>query len=86
MKLNTINFIKNNQKRLDVECEAPKDHPTCFHELIKKTSEKYNQKVVILIDESKEMMHISNLHFSQESLSFPKLLFLVDLTILKILV
>jgi len=51
LKLNTINFIKNNQERLGVVCEAPKEHPTCFNELIKKASEKYNQKVVILIDE-----------------------------------
>ena len=51
LKLNTINFITQNQKRLGVACEAPKDHPSCFYELITKTSEKYNQKVVILIDE-----------------------------------
>jgi hypothetical protein len=51
LKLNTINFIKNNQERLGIECEAPKEHPTCFNELIRKTHQKYNQKVVILIDE-----------------------------------
>ena len=51
LKLNTINFIRNNQERLGVSCEAPKEHPSCFNELIQNTSKKYNQKVVILIDE-----------------------------------
>ena len=42
--------LKNNQKRLDVKCEE-EDYAVCFWELIQNTYEKYNKKVVVLIDE-----------------------------------
>ncbi len=45
------NLLKSNQKHLGVECEDIDDVSGCFKELIEKTYEKYNQKVVILIDE-----------------------------------
>ena len=51
LQLNTKRFIRDNQEKLGVRCEAPLEHPTCFAELIKETYKKYNQKVVVLIDE-----------------------------------
>ncbi|SFV75312.1 FIG00914433: hypothetical protein [hydrothermal vent metagenome] len=46
-----LHTLKSNQKRLDVECEDISDYSTCFKELIEAIYEKYNQQVVILIDE-----------------------------------
>ena len=43
--------LKENQKRLGIECESVNSVAGCFRELIIKTNEKYNQKVVVLIDE-----------------------------------
>lgn len=43
--------FKDNQKRLGIKCENKEDMASCFDELIKLSYEKYNQKVVILIDE-----------------------------------
>jgi len=44
-------ILKENQTELGVECEEVDDSFGCFQELIGKTYKKYNQKVVILIDE-----------------------------------
>jgi len=44
-------IIKRNQKRLKIECDDVDDAQGCFMELIELAYEKYNQKVVILIDE-----------------------------------
>lgn len=43
--------LKDNQKRLDIVCEEGYDYANCFSDLIQAASQKYNQKVVILIDE-----------------------------------
>ncbi|WP_459893789.1 AAA family ATPase, partial [Desulfothermus okinawensis] len=43
--------FKDNQRRLKIQCENREDMASCFDELIKLSYEKYNQKVVILIDE-----------------------------------
>jgi len=51
LKSNTRSFIRDNQRRLDIVCDEPLDNPTCFKELIQKASKKYNQQVVVLIDE-----------------------------------
>ncbi|MEA1893018.1 MAG: AAA family ATPase, partial [Campylobacterota bacterium] len=40
-----------NQKKLDITCQYKASDRRCFSELIRKANEKYNQKVVILIDE-----------------------------------
>ena len=40
-----------NQKKLDVTCQYKASDRRCFSELIRKVNEKYNQKVVILVDE-----------------------------------
>jgi len=44
-------LIKKNQKRLNIKCDDIDDTQGCFMELIELAYEKYNQKVVILIDE-----------------------------------
>ena len=46
-----LNILKRNKKALKVECEDEEDTRECFRELIEKINEKYNQRVVILIDE-----------------------------------
>ena len=40
-----------NQKKLDVTCQYKASDRRCFSELIRKANEKYNQNVVILVDE-----------------------------------
>ena len=44
-------ILKDNQSRLKIECEEKEYPDLCFSELIKKAYEKYNEKVVVLIDE-----------------------------------
>jgi len=46
-----VNSLNQNQKRLDIDCEERENLSMCFLELIQKAYKKYNQKVVILIDE-----------------------------------
>jgi len=43
--------LKENRERLGIECEEFEHLPSCFRELITKAYQKYNQKVVVLIDE-----------------------------------
>ena len=50
-KQTAINILKHNQKKLGIDCELPNDVSTCFDELIKLAYEKYQKRVVILIDE-----------------------------------
>ncbi|HHB94387.1 MAG TPA: hypothetical protein ENK88_04500 [Campylobacterales bacterium] len=44
-------ILISNQKNLKVECEKIEAYDSCFEELIKKTYQKYNKPVVVLIDE-----------------------------------
>jgi Holliday junction resolvase-like predicted endonuclease len=44
-------MLQNNQRRLGIECEENENLSVCFLQLIRQTYEKYNQRVVILIDE-----------------------------------
>jgi hypothetical protein len=46
-----FDMLQQNQKRLGITCEETENLSVCFLQLIRETSEKYNQKVVILIDE-----------------------------------
>ncbi len=46
-----LNVLKQVQRHLEVHCDAPHEVPACFTELIENTYKKYQQKVVILIDE-----------------------------------
>ncbi len=44
-------ILRSNQKRLEVECEEDKLSSGCLKELIEKAADKYNSRVVVLIDE-----------------------------------
>lgn len=46
-----IRTLEENQERLDIKCEHKESVAGCFRELILKANQKYNQKVVILVDE-----------------------------------
>ncbi len=46
-----FNVLKKVQKKLKVNCDESQNIPGCFSELIENIYEKYQQKVVILIDE-----------------------------------
>ncbi len=46
-----ISTLQENQQRLNIAYDTEDDYAICFKELIRKVSQKYNQKVVILIDE-----------------------------------
>jgi len=51
VKKNIISTLKDNQKRLGVECEDTNSYSVCFKELIQTIYEKYDSQIVILIDE-----------------------------------
>lgn len=51
MKQDIDDILKSNQKRLNVICDDTSNIGGCFRELIEKSYEKYQQKVVILVDE-----------------------------------
>ncbi len=46
-----FHILNDNQERLDILCEEKEDPNQCFAELIKRASQKHQQKVVVLIDE-----------------------------------
>jgi len=51
LRKNLFYILNDNQKRLDILCDEKEDPNQCFAELIEKACEKYQQKIVILIDE-----------------------------------
>jgi hypothetical protein len=51
IKQRITNILKDNQRLLGIECDNMDDVPGCFADVITRTAEKYQQKVVILIDE-----------------------------------
>ena len=51
MKQDIYNILTDNQEYLGISCRNPEDIGGCFRELIKKSYQKYNRKVVILVDE-----------------------------------
>ena len=51
LRKNLFYILNDNQERLDVTCEEKEDPNQCFAELIRKVSQKYQQKVVIVVDE-----------------------------------
>lgn len=51
LKSTIIKNLNFNQERLGVKCKEEYDYANCFADLIHNTNVKYNQKVVILIDE-----------------------------------
>ncbi len=51
MKQDIKNILRENEERLGLECEDISDVGGCFRELIRESYRKYQQKVVILVDE-----------------------------------
>ena len=51
LKRTILAILRKNQEDLNLKCENVEEYDTCFEELIVKSYETYNQKVVILIDE-----------------------------------
>jgi hypothetical protein len=51
MKQDIHNILQRNQNRLDIICQRTEDIGGCLQELIEKSFQKYNRKVVILVDE-----------------------------------
>ncbi len=48
---NILKSLESVQKELDISCKEDYSYSICFADLIQKAYEKYNQKVVVLIDE-----------------------------------
>jgi len=46
-----LQILKENQDNLGIECEYTSDSAGCFRELIVKAHQKYQKKVVVLVDE-----------------------------------
>jgi len=63
-----IRTLRNNQEILGIQCEEKDNVAGCFEELIQKAHKKYNQKVVILIDEYDKPIldNIENIPVAQE--------------------
>ncbi|MCI5141755.1 MAG: hypothetical protein D3909_08515 [Candidatus Electrothrix sp. ATG1] len=51
MKQDVDTVLSDNQERLGIDCKNIADTGGCFKALIRKTYQKYQQKVVILVDE-----------------------------------
>jgi len=51
VKRNIRNTLKYNQRNLGIVCDEIQEYDTCFSDLISHAYVKYNQRVVILIDE-----------------------------------
>jgi len=66
--------LKENQERLDVECDMSLSPFGCFNELIKKSYKKYQMPVVVLVDEyDKPILNVvENLSQAKENREFIK--------------
>lgn len=51
LKNKIFDLLDTNQERLGVSCKYPDSPSSCFSQIIRETRKKYNQRVVILIDE-----------------------------------
>ncbi|NOZ91041.1 MAG: AAA family ATPase, partial [Epsilonproteobacteria bacterium] len=56
LKNTILAILKDNQENLGVDCDKDNTYDNCFRELIRKTHQKYNKRVVILIDEYDKAM------------------------------
>ncbi len=65
-------ILKDNQKRLKIDCDIDEDASSCFATLIQECYEKYNQKVVVLIDEYDKPIldNLDNINRAKENRDF----------------
>ncbi len=64
--------FKDNQKRLGLDCDMDESSTSCFATLIQECYEKYNQKVVVLIDEYDKPIldNLDNIQRAEENRDF----------------
>ncbi|WLE97596.1 MAG: AAA family ATPase [Candidatus Electrothrix communis] len=69
MQQDIKNILKDNQDRLNIDCLHKEDTGGCLRELIRKSFEKYQQKVVILVDEYDKLIldNLDQLEVAQEA-------------------
>ena len=69
MKQDVQNILMENQERLQIDCPDNEDIGGCLKFLIKKSREKYNQKVVILVDEYDKLIldNLDQIEMAQEA-------------------
>jgi hypothetical protein len=65
------------QKKLGIDCQLSYDYATCFSDLIQKTYEKYQKRVVILIDEYDKPIldNLDQIEIAKESREILKILY-----------
>ncbi len=69
MKEDVDDILRSNQKRLHVVCDDTANIGGCFRDLIEKCYEKYQQKVVILVDEYDKLIldNLDQLEMAKEA-------------------
>ncbi len=74
VKERALKLLENNQERLGIDCKHKTSVQNCFEELIQKAYQKYNQKVVVLIDEYDkpilDNLEKENLHVAKQNREF----------------
>ena len=77
LKQNIFRNMNEAQEKLGIECSKEYDYATCFSELIKKSYEKYQKPVVILVDEYDKAIldNIDQIEVAKESREVVKILY-----------
>ena len=77
LKQNIFRNMHEAQEKLGIECSEHYDYATCFSELIKKSYEKYQKPVVILVDEYDKAIldNIDQIEVAKESREVVKILY-----------
>ena len=77
LKQNIFKNMDDAQEKLGIECSENYDYATCFSELIKKSYEKYQKPVVILVDEYDKAIldNIDQMEVAKESREIVKILY-----------
>lgn len=79
LKKAILSMLKSNQERLDVKCDEVDEIGLCLKDLIQKSYEKYNQQVVVLIDEYDKAIldNLDQMEVAQENREIIKSLYTV---------
>ncbi len=77
LKQNIFRNMNEAQEKLGIECSENYNYATCFSELIKKSYEKYQKPVVILVDEYDKAIldNIDQIEVAKESREVVKILY-----------
>jgi hypothetical protein len=73
-KIRAIDVLRDNREKLEIDCKFPNNPSSCLAELIKRSYKKYNQQVVVLIDEYDKPIldNLDNLEIAKETREFIK--------------